>query len=229
MTSSAPLIDIRQLRKNYAGPAGLVEVLKGLNMSVAEGESIAIVGASGVGKSTLLHLLGALDRPSGGKVLLAGRDIFGLDERKMARFRNENIGFVFQFHHLLPEFNAWENVMMPALIAGTDRAEAKKRAEALLDEVGLAKRIEHKPGELSGGEQQRVAVARALVMEPRILLADEPTGNLDERTAEKVHELFVKLNRQRKLTTLVATHNESLASSLNRKVRMADGRLQAVS
>ena len=229
MTSSAPLIDIRQLRKNYTGPGGLVEVLKGLDFSVAEGESIAIVGASGVGKSTLLHLLGALDRPSEGTVLLAGRDIFELDEPEMARFRNKNIGFVFQFHHLLPEFNAWENVMMPALVAGTDRKKAKKRAEALLEEVGLAQRIEHKPGELSGGEQQRVAVARALVMEPRILLADEPTGNLDERTAEKVHELFVKLNRQRKLTTLVATHNESLASSLDRKVRMADGRLEAVS
>ena len=206
-----------------------MEVLKGLDISVEEGESIAIVGASGVGKSTLLHLLGALDKPSGGKVLLGGKDIFGLDEPKMARFRNENIGFVFQFHHLLPEFTAWENVMMPALIAGIDRSKAKKRAEGLLGEVGLTERMEHKPGELSGGEQQRVAVARALIMDPKILLADEPTGNLDERTAQKVHELFISLNRQRKLTTLVATHNESLASSLNRKVRMADGRLKAVS
>jgi lipoprotein-releasing system ATP-binding protein len=201
-----------------------VEILKGLDLEVAQGETVAILGASGVGKSTLLHMVGALDRPSGGRVLVGGQDIFQLDERALASFRNRNIGFVFQFHHLLPEFTALENVMMPALIARMERREARERARALLAEVELSHREEHRVSELSGGEAQRVAVARALVLEPRLLLADEPTGNLDERTGGKVHDLMLRLNVELGLTTMVVTHNEKLAAGLMRRLRLMDGK-----
>lgn len=224
MTEKPSLIQIRQLSKHYAGPSQRVEVLKGLDLEVAEGESVAVVGASGVGKSTLLQIIGTLDQPTSGEVRVAGRDVFGLGESEMARFRNRHIGFVFQLHHLLPEFSALENVMMPALIARQDWGRAKGRALELLDEVGMSHRLEHRLGELSGGEQQRVAVARALIMEPKLLLADEPTGNLDERTGGQVHDLLLALNRKRGLTMVVATHNQLLANSLGRRVRLADGK-----
>lgn len=224
MTEARPFIQISQLLKTYEGPRDKVEVLKGLDLAVNAGESVAVVGASGVGKSTLLHIVGALDKPTQGKVLVDGRDVFALDEQALAAFRNRHIGFVFQFHHLLPEFSALENVMMPGLIARWDTALARAKAEELLAEVELSDRAAHRVGELSGGERQRVAVARALVLGPSLLLADEPTGNLDERTGERVHELFVRLNQERGLTTLVATHNERLAGAMGRTVRLADGK-----
>jgi len=225
-TEQPNFIFIKQLYKSFPGPQAKVEVLKGLDLEVAQGESVAIVGASGVGKSTLLHILGTLDRPTEGGVMVAGQDVFQMDERTLSAFRNRHIGFVFQFHHLLPEFTALENVMMPALIARLDKSEAAERATALLTQVDLGHRLTHRMGELSGGEQQRVAVARALVMGPRLLLADEPTGNLDERTGEKVHDLLLRFNEELGLTMLVATHNEQLAANLKRRVRLADGRVQ---
>jgi len=205
-----------------------VEVLRGLNLSVERGESLAIVGASGVGKTTLLHIVGALERPTRGRVWVGGRELTTLDEGQRALFRNRQVGFVFQFHHLLPEFSALENVMMPALIARQPRGEARRRAEELLAAVGLTHRMEHRVGQLSGGEQQRVAVARALVLGPELVLADEPTGNLDEETGEKVAELLLRLNAERGVTTLVATHNERLAAALGRRVRLAGGRAHPV-
>ncbi|MFH1033164.1 MAG: ABC transporter ATP-binding protein [Pseudomonadota bacterium] len=216
---------IEKLGKTYEGPRDKVEVLKGLDLEVAAGETVAIVGSSGVGKSTLLHVIGALDRASAGRVLVDGQDLARMDEPALAAFRNRYIGFVFQFHHLLPEFSALENVMMPALIARQDRQKAEKMARDLLAEVGLSDRQGHRLGELSGGEAQRVAVARALVLEPRLLLADEPTGNLDERTGEKVHRLILRLNAEMGLTTLVVTHNERLAAALDRRMRLAEGQI----
>ncbi|MBM4278984.1 MAG: ABC transporter ATP-binding protein, partial [Deltaproteobacteria bacterium] len=190
----------------------------------SQGEKAAIVGASGVGKTTLLHILGTLDRPTSGKVLYSGRDIFTLNEKELASFRNQEIGFVFQFHHLLPEFTALENTMMPCLIQGTSKKEAALRAEAMLTLVGLKDRLPHKPGELSGGEQQRVAVARALVLEPKILLADEPTGNLDSKTGESVFALLQELNRIKNITLIVVTHNPNLAAQMPRQVILTDGK-----
>jgi len=219
---------IEDLHKTYAGPRDKVEVLRGLELSVARGESLAIVGASGVGKTTLLHIVGALERPTRGRVWVGGRELTTLDEARRARFRNRQVGFVFQFHHLLAEFSARENVMMPALIARWPRSEARRRAEELLAAVGLSHRLEHRVGQLSGGEQQRVAVARALVLGPELVLADEPTGNLDEETGEKVAGLLLRLNAERGVTTLVATHNERLAAALGRRVRLAGGRAHPV-
>jgi lipoprotein-releasing system ATP-binding protein len=200
-------------------------VLNGIDVDIRKGEMLAIVGASGVGKSTFLHILGGLDRPSSGTVLYGDIDVFGLDSDRIARFRNEHVGFVFQFHHLLPEFTALENVMMPALIRGTDRGTAAKAASDILGEVGLAERIGHRPGELSGGEQQRVAVARALILNPDVVLADEPTGNLDTHTGEAVHELLNSINKERKVTFIIVTHNDRLALRADRVLRMADGKL----
>jgi lipoprotein-releasing system ATP-binding protein len=200
-------------------------VLDGLDTEIPKGEMLAIVGASGVGKSTFLHILGGLDRPTSGIVRYSGIDIFTMGSDDIARFRNERIGFVFQFHHLLPEFSALENVMMPALIRGTDRTRAEQSAAGILSEVGLSGRIHHRPGELSGGEQQRVAVARSLVMNPDVVLADEPTGNLDTHTGEAVHELLKTMNRERGVTFIIVTHNEKLAARADRVLRMADGRL----
>ncbi len=218
------LIQVQQLFKSYGNGTKRVEVLKGVDLTFSQGERAAIVGASGVGKTTLLHILGTLDRPSTGKVLYEEKDIFSLNERDLSLFRNREIGFVFQFHHLLPEFNALENTMMPCLIQGIPKREAASRAEGVLTLVGLKERLSHKPGELSGGEQQRVAVARALVLEPKILLADEPTGNLDTKAGESVFDLLQELNRIKRVTLIVVTHNLKLAEKLSRQIRLIDGK-----
>lgn len=217
------LIQVQQLFKSFGNGTKKVEVLRGIDLTFFQGERAAIVGASGVGKTTLLHILGTLDRPTAGTVLHGGRDIFTLNERDLALFRNREIGFVFQFHHLLPEFNALENTMMPCLIQGMSKKEASLRAEAILTLVGLKERLSHKPGELSGGEQQRVAVARALVLEPKILLADEPTGNLDSKTGESVFALLQELNRMKNVTLVIVTHNPSLAAQMPRQILLTDG------
>jgi len=221
------LLEVIDLRKSYGVGERKVDVLNGISLQVRQGETIALLGASGAGKSTLMHIMGALDRPTAGSVRFAGEDLFSKSEGQLALFRNHSIGFVFQFHHLLPEFTALENVMMPALINGLAKSEALHRAKSLLEEVGLSHRVSHKPGELSGGEQQRVAVARALVMGPQLLLADEPTGNLDMKTSESVHHLFAELHSSRGLTLLVVTHNEMLAARMSRQVRLQDGKIQA--
>jgi len=216
-------LSVKGLVKDFRiGGAG-VSVLRGIDLEVARGEMVSIVGASGVGKSTLLHITGALDRPTSGTVTYDGLDIFKLDENALASFRNRRIGFVFQFHHLLPEFTALENVAIPSMISGASRSESEKRAGSILGEVGLSDRLHHRPGELSGGEQQRVAIARALMMEPSIILADEPTGNLDTLTADSVHEVLRSLNKKKGLTFLIVTHNEKLAARTDRIVRMVDG------
>lgn len=219
------LIKITGLYKSYGNKTKTVEVLKGIDLSVSKGETMAVVGASGVGKSTLLHIMGALDRPTKGDVFYRGEKIFGHTDKKLAVFRNKNIGFVFQFHHLLPEFTALENVMMPVLVGGGDRASAGSMAERLLSDVGLGHRLNHKPGELSGGEQQRVAIARALIQSPDMLLADEPTGNLDTQTGDEVFDWLLKLNNAKDITMIIVTHNERLAGKMNRRVRMVDGKL----
>jgi lipoprotein-releasing system ATP-binding protein len=220
------LIRVEQVFKSFGNGAKQVEVLKGIDLSFARGERVAIVGASGVGKTTFLHILGTLDRPNSGKVLYEGEDIFRMSERELAHFRNREIGFVFQFHHLLPEFNALENTLMPCLIQGMPKKEASLRAESILTLVGLRDRLSHKPGELSGGEQQRVAVARALVLEPKVLLADEPTGNLDTKTGESVFDLLAELNRIKGVTLIIVTHNLRLAEKMSRQIQLIDGRAQ---
>jgi len=217
-------IQVQNLYKSFGNGAKKVEVLRGIDLTFYQGERVAIVGASGVGKTTLLHILGTLDRPTSGKVLYGGRDVFVLNEKDLALFRNREIGFVFQFHHLLPEFNALENTMMPCLISGMAKKEASARAEEILTLVGLKDRLSHKPGELSGGEQQRVAVARALVLEPKILLADEPTGNLDSKTGEAVFSLLQELNRIKNVTLIMVTHNPNLASQMPRQILLLDGK-----
>jgi lipoprotein-releasing system ATP-binding protein len=222
-----PLLEVKDLCKTYGDGEQKVEVLKGISLTLNKGETVALLGASGAGKSTLMHIVGALDRPSSGSVTFAGEDLFAKSESQLAVFRNRAIGFVFQFHHLLPEFTALENVMMPALINGMPRPDAVLKARSILEEVGLGHRVAHKPGELSGGEQQRVAVARALVMEPQLLLADEPTGNLDMHTSESIHQLFEDLHDRRGLSLLVVTHNERLAVRTMRQIRMLDGRIQS--
>ena len=218
------LIQVQQLFKSFGNGAKKVEVLRGIDLTFSQGERAAIVGASGVGKTTLLHILGTIDRPTDGKVLHGGRDIFTLNEKDLALFRNREIGFVFQFHHLLPEFNALENTMMPCLIQSISNKEAALRAEAILTLVGLKERLSHKPGELSGGEQQRVAVARALVLEPKVLLADEPTGNLDTKTGESVFALLQELNRIKGVTLIIVTHNPNLAAQMPRRILLTDGK-----
>jgi len=220
------LLEVRGLCKTYATGSNRVEVLNGIDLELEAATTTALVGASGAGKSTLLHLLGALDRPSSGSVSFRGEDIFRKSDRELAFFRNKSIGFVFQFHHLLPEFTALENVMMPALIARTSRHAARATAEELLHDVGLGHRLSHRPGELSGGEQQRVAIARALALSPELLLADEPTGNLDMKTSEGVHALLAELQWKKGLTLVVVTHNERLADAMGRTVRLVDGRLE---
>lgn len=222
-----PLLQVEGLRKSYSRPEGEVEVLKGIDLTIAPGESIAVVGVSGAGKSTLLHLLGALDRPTAGRVLLEGKDLSRLSRDELAAVRNSMVGFVFQFHHLLPEFNTVENTMLPGLIAGLSRPAAAERAKNILTELGLSHRFTHRVGELSGGEQQRVAVARAMLLEPRLILADEPTGNLDAKTGRVVEDLLLELNRARGITLVVVTHNEALASRLHRRVRLHDGQIVA--
>lgn len=219
------LLEVRDLCKTYTTGSNRIEVLNGINLVLQAGSTTALVGASGAGKSTLMHLLGALDRPTSGAVLFHGEDIFNKNDRQLAVFRNQSIGFVFQFHHLLPEFTALENVMMPALIARTPRNKAAQNAQALLNDVGLGQRITHRPGELSGGEQQRVAIARALALEPELLLADEPTGNLDMKTSDGIHAMLSELQLKRGLTLVIVTHNERLAAAMGTTVRLVDGKL----
>ena len=224
-TSQTPVkIEIRGLSKTFRHNGNQVEVLTGVDLDIRQGETLAVVGASGVGKSTLLHILGTLERPSAGKVNWEGEDVFSLDDRSLAAFRNRKVGFVFQFHHLLAEFNALENVMMPALIARFPQPVARERAEAILVRVGLQERLTHRVSTLSGGEQQRVAVARALVLEPEVLLADEPTGNLDPKSGGRVQELILELNRERGLTSVIVTHNLEMARILDRQITLKDGK-----
>ena len=220
-----PLLAIEGLSRVYLTGGRRLQVLSDVSLEIASGEMVALTGPSGAGKSTFLHLVGALDAPTTGRILFEGRDLATLDEDDLARFRNESVGFVFQSHHLLPEFTALENVMMPGLVRRLSRGEARRRAEESLVRVGLSERLGHRPGELSGGEQQRVALARALVLQPRLLLADEPTGNLDPQTAEGIHALLQELNRDLGITGVVVTHNEMLAVSLGRRVRLVPGRL----
>lgn len=219
------MIEARGLTKSFGTTDGRVEVLRGIDLVIGDGERVAVVGTSGAGKTTLMHVLGALDRPTAGTVHFDGADIFTLKGAALDAFRNRTIGFVFQFHQLLPEFTALENVMMPALVARRSFREAAGMAAGLLAEVGLAHRLKHKPGQLSGGEQQRVAIARALVLSPQVLLADEPTGNLDSGTSEDIYRLLDQIHAARRLTMVIVTHNETHAARLDRILRIADGRL----
>ncbi len=219
------MIRIENLNKTFLKDGLKIEVLKGLNLHIATGESLAVVGVSGSGKSTLIHILGTLDHPTSGTVLFDGVDVFTWSEQRLSDFRNRKIGFVFQFHNLLPEFTALENTMMPALIRRIPKADARRKAAAILSEVGLGDRMTHKPGELSGGEQQRVAIARALILEPEVLLADEPTGNLDTETGKKIEEILITLNRTKRITLVVVTHNESLACRMSQQIGLRDGRI----
>ena len=222
------LITVRNLCKSFTNGDARIDILKNLNFELAAGESVAIVGASGIGKSTLLHILGTLDRPDSGQLLFKGEDVFLYDDVALASFRNQSVGFVFQFHHLLPEFNAVENTMMPALIGGANKRHAFQTAEDLLVRVGLKDRLFYRVGKLSGGEQQRVALARALVLKPAVLLADEPTGNLDESNSEHIHSLLLELNREFSMTLVVVTHNSQLASFMSRCVTIIDGKLTGI-
>jgi lipoprotein-releasing system ATP-binding protein len=224
--STVPLVEVRGVEKRFFHEGRELQVLQPIHLSISRGEMLVIVGASGAGKSTLLHLLGTLDLPSSGQILFNGNDVTRYTSAQLAEFRNASLGFVFQFHHLLPEFSALENVMMPGLIRGARRSTMRDKAAALLAEVGLAKRLAHRPGELSGGEQQRVALARALVMEPALVLADEPTGNLDSHTSEAIHELFFRLNRTHGTTFLIVTHSAELPKRMPRVVTMRDGRIE---
>jgi len=219
------LIRAEHIGKSYGDGERVVRVFAELDLVVRRRERVAIIGESGVGKSTLLHILGTLDRPSEGKVFLDGQDFFALPEPELASLRNREIGFIFQFHHLMPDFTALENVMMPILVAGASWADARKRATEMLHRVGLADRVTHRPGELSGGEQQRVAVARALVLRPRFVLADEPTGNLDPTTGESVLRLLLSLNQELGVTMVIVTHSEKLAAAMDRTLRLAGGKL----
>jgi lipoprotein-releasing system ATP-binding protein len=225
---TGPVLEARGLRKTYPeGDGGAVEVLAGLDLSVGAGEFVAIVGSSGAGKSTLLHLLGALDTPTAGSVLLEGVPFDGMTDPALARIRNRRIGFIFQFHHLLREFSALENVVLPLLIGGAAEAEALRRGHELLEAVGLVERGSHRPAALSGGEQQRVAVARALAAEPKVVLADEPSGNLDAHSGERLHELFAGLTRRFGTAVVAVTHNAALARRADRVLALRDGRLHA--
>lgn len=219
------LIRIKKLCKSYTSGGAELPILKGINLDIEQYKMLALVGASGVGKSTFLHLLGALDHPTSGHIYYQDEDIYGWNDDKLAAFRNQTLGFIFQFHHLLPEFTALENVMLPLLIRKLPRDVAQVKANRLLTEVGLQKRASHRPGELSGGEQQRVAIARALVNDPQLVLADEPTGNLDSKTGDEVYHLLQELNQRKKITLIYVTHNESLARRADRIIRLVDGKI----
>jgi lipoprotein-releasing system ATP-binding protein len=217
-----------EIYKNYQNGPEVTEVLKGINLEVNQGEVVIITGPSGVGKSTLLHVLGSLDKPSGGDVHINGQNVFELNDQKLARFRNENIGFVFQFHHLLPEFTALENVMLPGMMYNKDIERVKSDALKLLSEVGLDNRLNHKPGQLSGGERQRVAVARALINNPKLILADEPTGNLDKHNSESLYRLILNINKKFNLTFIIVTHNELMAVQASRMIELEDGMVKKI-
>jgi lipoprotein-releasing system ATP-binding protein len=219
------MIQLNNLSKTFIKDGNAIEVLKSLDFTISRGESLAILGVSGAGKSTLIHILGTLDHPTSGTVLFDDINVFQWDKKKLAEFRNKTIGFVFQFHNLLPEFNSLENTMMPALIHGLPYRKARERAVAILHEVGLGDRLTHKPGELSGGEQQRVAVARALIMEPEIILADEPTGNLDSETGKKIEDILMDLNKVKRITLVVVTHNRMLADRMSKNIGLRDGKI----
>lgn len=218
------MIHVRELKKTYTTPGGSVEVLKGISFDIKKAEMIAIVGPSGAGKSTLLHILGALDKPTSGTVHYGDKDIFALKNERLAYFRNKTVGFIFQFHHLLPEFTALENTMMPALVGGMSYGAVRGRAENILRDMGLSERITHNPGKLSGGEQQRVATARALLLEPALVLADEPTGNLDTHTGNELFNTFKSLNKKG-ITFIIVTHNEEIASQCGRIIQIIDGKI----
>ncbi len=222
-----PIVRATRLAKIYGTGVRAVRVFEDLDLAVKPGERVAIVGPSGSGKSSLLHLLGALDRPTGGTIEVDGAELGSLSDNARAKFRNRTVGFIYQFHRLLPEFTALENVAMPLLVAGRSAREARPRAQELLDRVGLAKRVDHRPGELSGGEAQRVALARALVHRPRVLLADEPTGNLDHRTGDSIHAMLHSVHETEALTSIIVTHNERLAALCDRVLLLDDGRLVA--
>ena len=220
------MLVIEGLCKSYPDTAGgRIEILKGLGLALERGDSLSVMGASGIGKSTLLQILGTLDRPDSGRMFFEGLDVFAMPNDRLARFRNQAVGFVFQFHHLLPEFTAVENVMMPVLIRGQSRPQAHRLAVRILERVGLDHRLQHRVTDLSGGEQQRVALARALVLGPALLLADEPTGNLDKHTSKEIHKLLIELNREMQMTLVVVTHNPDLAALMARKVTIVDGKL----
>jgi lipoprotein-releasing system ATP-binding protein len=219
---SSHLVVVEKLQKDFVHEGRTIPVLKGIDLTVDRGEMLAVVGPSGAGKSTLLHIMGTLDLPTSGRILYEDEDVTRYSRSRVAEFRNRSLGFVFQFHHLLPEFTALENVMMPGLIRRERRSETRKRAAGLLEEVGLSQRVTHRPGELSGGEQQRVALAR---MEPSLVLADEPTGNLDTNTSKAMHDLLCRLNEQRGTTFLIVTHSQDLADKMGRVVHMLDGRI----
>lgn len=224
-TKAEPLIQIEAMGRTFQNSLAEIEILKDVDFELAAGETVAVIGPSGIGKSTLLHILGALDRPDTGSVRFNGQDIFALEPASMAAFRNASIGFVFQFHHLLAEFSAIENAMMPAYIQGIPRPKANQMAERILVRVGMQDRLHHPVTKLSGGEQQRVALARALVLNPLVLLADEPTGNLDEKNADQVHDLLMSLNREFGMTLVVVTHNPALAALMSRRVTISEGQV----
>ena len=228
MSSNGTFVGVRGLNKFYEGGGGRLHVLRDVDLDVRRGEMVAIVGASGVGKSTLLHLLGGLDRADSGSITVGDVDLLSLSDLALVEFRNRNVGFVFQFHHLLPEFDALENVELPMRIARVPLDEARRRSMELLTRVQLAERVTHKPGMLSGGEQQRVAVARALVMRPALLLADEPTGDLDETTGDALHAILREMHAEHGLTSVIATHNPRLAAACDRVMRLERGQLRAV-
>ncbi|MEN6510025.1 MAG: ABC transporter ATP-binding protein [Smithella sp.] len=219
------MIILDNLSKTFIKDGNRIEVLRNLKLEVKKGDSLAVLGVSGAGKSTLIHILGTLDHPTSGTLLIGGNNVFEWGEKKIASFRNRTIGFVFQFNNLLPEFTALENAMMPALISGMARKQAADKAFQLLRDVGLEHRVKHKPGELSGGEQQRVAIARSLVMEPEILLADEPTGNLDTETGKKIEDILIHLNKEKKITLVVVTHNKLLADRMSKRIGLRDGEI----
>ncbi len=217
------LVQVKGVKKSFKVGEDYLEVLKGLNFNIMKGEMLGVVGASGAGKSTLLHVIGALDKPTEGYVIFKAQDLFKMTDMQLAEFRNRKVGFVFQFSNLLPEFTAMENVMMPALISARAEEDAAGEAKRILTEVGLKDRINHRPGKLSGGEQQRVAIARALMNNPDLILADEPTGNLDSKTSEDIYELFYRLNREKGQTFVIVTHNDILVKKMTRVIKLVDG------